>query len=62
VPVLGGNDVVVVGGVLVGVVADRRGNRCTALDGKRSALAEVVLHVDDDERSGHGRFSSYSVG
>jgi hypothetical protein len=62
VPVGRRDDVVVVGHVRVDVVADHPGDLGPAGDGQGSALAEVVLDVDDDQGpsavrmrgSGHG--------
>ena len=34
-------------------VGDRGGHGGAAGDGQAAALAEVVLHVDDDQRAGH---------
>ena len=57
--VLGGHHVVVdgcvraPGGPLVEQPADVRGDLGAALDRERASLAEVVLHVDDDQRSLH---------
>src|SRR5690606_21651297 len=49
VEVAGRHDVVVVGAVLGDVPGDGGGHVRAALDGERAALAEVVLHVDDDQ-------------
>src|SRR3954447_17172942 len=54
------DDVVVVGGRKQG--ADRGGDGSATFNGQRATLAEVVLHVDDDERPGHGVTLSYCVG
>src|SRR3954453_10076144 len=54
--VAGRDDVVV---VAVGEQrADRGGDRRTSPDGQRTALAEVVLYVDHNQRTAHGATSS----
>src|SRR6185295_8353612 len=50
--VLGGHDVVPVAGRHCR--GDAGGHRRAAADRERTALAEVVLHVDDDECPAHG--------
>ena len=50
VKIFGGHDVVVTG--LSGqIVVDCPGNGMPTGNGQRTALAEVFLHVDDDQRS-----------
>ena len=52
-PVAARDDRGVVVAMLVGERRDRGGDRRAALDGQAAALAEVVLHVDDEQCAGH---------
>ncbi len=58
----GGEDVPVAGGGLGDEVGDRGGHLGPARDGQAAALAEVVLHVDDDQCPVHGWYSSVRWG
>jgi hypothetical protein len=50
-PVLGGYDELVLGSRRRNVGADGSGNGVTARRSHRATFGEVVLHVDDDERT-----------